>query len=454
MTSIKLWFLMCAALGAGCGSDEPDIGTSLQALGASGTTTVIGTVWERSTIAVCWTEDGGPMGSSAAAGYADDLDWIEALIHGAWEPIVGVRFTFERDCMADYDVSLDVHGNQGLGYGRELRGLPPLGIDLTDWGEAPADRHARLRSEAMLASGRLLGLEWTPPDDGDPCATPFRRGCSDTSPLAPSAVRAAIAQYGVAAGAFVTPAGQCLYSVWLSRKLGVKQPRVQDCGVNAALALEPGAPGYFLVDASGLPLGRWAHDSLLFGDDPDADTMFFPRLAEYRTIGGRCLTEARPDDPLPSVRTCDGGDDQQYFGRGIEYCFAPEAETVGGVRQLELPGATVEQVPCGDAAYQTWYLTADDTLVNGLSGFCLTQPDGGVEGGHLTSAPCEALTSQRFTTHALIEEDWYLGWRFSVGAPLDEVDHPTVVRPEPAYDQTPPGVSIEHRRYAFRATTW
>ena len=434
MSSHRLWLLPVSLLFACVEAPDAVRATAPLPLGSPGTAVVVGPPWEHPTVRVCWTQGGGPMSSLEIAAVADELDWLEALIHAAWEPTIGVTWTFERDCVGGYDVALDLWGDHGLAWGRALRDAPPLGIDLRDYGEAPGDRHARLRAEALRSSGRVLGLEWIAADDGEPCATPFLRGCTDASPLAPSAVAAAVTLYGPAFHRMIAPTGQCLTSgaqgeaqvgdcgtvpqAWPDRFAGVGVNIFHEIGGGWLGRPEPAGPLRF----SGTAVSR------------------FELHAQIRVTGGLCLV-AYADEPAPRLGACvESGDHPAIInlpGGSSGVCIEPEAPT---------PGALVVNAPCvGDAPpwNQAWNMMYDGRLRHAVTQLCLTPADLGVDGSLLTLEPCEGLTRQRFMLSAALDD---VDGNYGVDAPATEVEAPTAIGAAAPVGAAP----VEHRRYTLR----
>ncbi len=446
---LPLWLLAAAACIESPTPPSPPA-TTAQALGSPGTAVILGAPWEHRTIRVCWTQGAAPMSSLEAAALADDLDWLEPMIRAAWEPTVGVTWDFTRDCVSGYDVALDVWGDHGLGWGRALRDAPPLGVDLRDYGEAPTDRHARLRAEALRASGRVLGLEWVAADEGEACATPFRRGCADDSPLAPTAVRAAVTLYGPGHHRMITPTGQCLMAAQN------RDAVVGDCGSGAHAWLDRLAGrGHTVYHDGGYVgvLGRGpAEGPLRF---PPTGAGRFALHAQIGVAGGACLV-AHADEPAPRLAPCDEDANHPRIYRlplgSSEVCMVPVSPT---------PGALVVNTTC-DAPYSddpehddntAWFMWADGTLryvsavVPWAEWLCLTPADLGPVGSLLTLEPCQGLTRQHFMLHAAIDEHDDLGARYGIDAPMTEVEVPT-----PIGEAAPVGVApVEHRRFTFRS---
>ncbi len=435
--------VLVAALATACSEPAPTT-TVAQPLTTEGEAVVVGTPWRFSTITVCWTAGGNVMGSAAAGALSADLDALEATIHTAWEPTVGVHWVFSRDCLSDFDVALDVEGNQSLGLGRTLREPPPLGLDLAVRpDEEPASRHARVRDEALLASGRILGLEWYPADETATCQSPFRRGCSDQSPLLPTTVLAATALYGNASGVYIDPAGQCLQVRQPFQTWKPAFPMVQDCGTPSPLRQLTTWRGYLLrSDQYGCL--RAGSGSLSFIDCAPSSTLDVLQweMANERaltSIGARCVTMPRGEGDAASYRNCDGAPDQEWSTsdgmiiHGVEpvMCLAPAR--VGGIPEPSGTPVVVETCArdANTASRQQWDWATGGALVNRLSHHCLTIPDGGGEdGAPLTSETCQGSTNQRFTKSGEVYTGYYNPRWLFFGAPPASAT-PTVLPIEP-----------------------
>lgn len=403
----------------------------------------VGVVWPSSTIRVCWTAGGEPMSSSTAGSLAPELDGIEAIIHAAWEPTVNVHWAFSRDCLADYDVALDVRGNQSISYGRDLHGIPPVGIDFAIQQESAAERHARLRDEALLASGRILGLEWFVFDPSESCQSPFRRGCADQSPLLPSAVLAATALYGGASGVFITPLGQCLQVARQSQSWKLHYLSVRDCGTPTPVWWDRHA----LHTSSGVISTVLSSTSLVTErSTPDFRYMWEPiSTGTLTSVGGRCLTLGE----IPSYRSCEntGNQTPTLFVGGI-WTFAVQLQT----KCLRATSATqLETVEC-PTPEQEWEWQSGGRLHNRKFDRCLTIPDGGGdEDAPLTLEPCRVgATNQRWTFSGEVRTGIFNESPGVWGAPPSAGELPVVLTKESdRYDVNGNRVEVRERWWSY-----
>ncbi len=395
------------------------------------------------------------MSSSAVAALAPELDVIEAHIHTAWEPTVNVHWVFLRDCLTDYDVALDVQGNQSISYGRDLHDQPPVGIDFAIREETATMRQTRLRDEALLASGRILGLEWFVFDPSESCQSPFRRGCSDDSPLLPSTVLAATALYGGAKGVFITPLGQCMQIVEPYQSWKPPYLTVRDCGNPT-----PVRWGGSILIPSGLNLSAGlittkVDSTLLLVEPhgvlwPNPDPRF---LWEVRTrgtltsVGGRCLSF---DDDGPTYRTCENSANQTLdVSRGMPGWWGSKITMTGTTRCLHLAlyfPYRLETTPCISNENSGFEWVSGGGLFQYGSKLCLTIPDGGgYEGAPVTLEPCRAgATNQRWTFTGEVRTTADNPSPGVLGAPTSESDVPVVLSKEfDHYDAN--GVRLEVR---------
>ncbi len=437
----KLWPLALLAAVTAC-VDEPTTLESSQFITA-GFAVPVGVVWPSSTIRVCWTAGGVPMSSSTAGALAAELDGLEAIIHAAWEPTVNVHWAFSRDCVADYDVALDVRGNQSISYGRDLHGIPPVGIDFAVQPESAAERHARLRDEALLASGRILGLEWFVFDPSESCQSPFRRGCADQSPLLPSSVLAATALYGGAPGIYITPLGQCMQTARQSQTWKPPYLTVRDCGTPT--------PAWWDRHTIHTPSGVIAtllssRSMVTVRTVPDFTYMWEPASTGTLTsVGGRCLTLGE----IPSYRSCENTANQTptLFVQG-GWKFPVRL----GTKCLRAASATqLETVECPPNEAQ-WDWRSGGVLYNLAFDRCLTIPDGGgEEDAPVTLEPCRVgATNQRWTFSGAVRTGIYNESPGVWGVPSSASEQPVVLSTEPdRYDANGNLLEVRERWWSF-----
>ncbi len=406
------------------------------------------------------------MSSSAVAALAPELDVIEAHIHTAWEPTVNVHWVFLRDCLTDYDVALDVQGNQSISYGRDLHDQPPVGIDFAIREETATMRQTRLRDEALLASGRILGLEWFVFDPSESCQSPFRRGCSDHSPLLPSTVLAATALYGGAEEVFITPLGQCMQIVEPYQSWKPPYLTVRDCGNPTPVqwstdSLWPSGLDRGVIDVITTKLDSTSLlvQPLQATGWPAYDTQLV--LWEARTqgtltsVGGLCLSF----DDVPTYRTCDNTANQTLN--------VTRSPTLSGGATIRTTTKCLHTTTYPPYTLETTTYTGDEDASDSpcvhwqwiLAGmlryphplhpvfdYCLTIPDGGgYEGAPVTLEPCrEGATNQRWTFSGEVRTGADNPSPGVLGAPTSESDVPVVLSKEfDHYDAN--GVRLEVR---------